>query len=292
MKLFSTPQDTKTYLEAQEQRRSRTRDNAQAALATCGGHKGGRGTRGGASPIVGNNESHNGETGRSDSTTSRRWSEEIDETHIPPKFREPIIKLFDEIRDPHTHLQAFQTHMYISGGNDALNCNYPPSPRSIRSFKDLATFFASQFVANKKKRLEVAGLFDVRQAKGETLKSYLAQFNNVTVRVNDPDQKFFVKAFQKGLRVGQFSDSLALRRPLSMEEIRARTEKHIEVKEDQAGRLEAERQSGTCETRLAQPTGQKGEHEYPSKLKENPPTFTPLCEKRCKYYTTFTIPAC
>ncbi|RDX65184.1 hypothetical protein CR513_56178, partial [Mucuna pruriens] len=144
--------------------------------------------------------------------------------------------------------------MYISEGNNRLSCKLFPgtlrgvamnwlatlSPRYIRSFSDIATSFASQFVANKVKRLEVAYLFDIRQNKGETLKSYLAQFNNVTIRVNDLDQKFFMKAFQKGLRVGQFNDSMALRKPLSMEETRTRVEKHIKVEEDQADRLEAE----------------------------------------------------
>ncbi|RDX98076.1 hypothetical protein CR513_19057, partial [Mucuna pruriens] len=145
------------------------------------------------------------------------FSEEIDETAIPQNFREVVIETFDRTQDPHTHLQAFQTQI------------------------DLATSFASQFAANKMKRLEVADLFDIRQNKGEALKSYLTRFNNATVRVSNPDQKIFVKAFQKGLRAGQFSDSLALRKPLSMKEIRSRVEKHIEVEEDQADRLKAER---------------------------------------------------
>ncbi|RDX92744.1 hypothetical protein CR513_25083, partial [Mucuna pruriens] len=107
-----------------------------------------------------------------------------------------------------------------------------------------ATSFASQFASNKMKHLEVADLINIKQNKGKTLKSYLTQFNNTTIRVNDPDQKIFVKAFQKGLSAGQFSNSLALRKPQSMKEIRARAEKHIEVEEDQADRLEAERQPG------------------------------------------------
>ncbi|RDY08998.1 hypothetical protein CR513_06708, partial [Mucuna pruriens] len=106
--------------------------------------------------------------------------------------------------------------------------------RTIRTFNDLASAFTSQFATNKTKQLEVADLFDIRQAKEESLKSYLARFNNATVRVNDPDPKFFIKAFQKGLRASPFSDSLALKRPSSMVEIRARAEKHIEVEEDQA----------------------------------------------------------
>ncbi|RDX70826.1 hypothetical protein CR513_49892, partial [Mucuna pruriens] len=74
---------------------------------------------------------------------------------------------------------------------------------------------------NKAKWLEVADLFDIKQMNGENLKGYLSRFNNAKVRVNNPDKKSFVKAFQKGLLVGQFSDLLALGRPSSMEEIRA-----------------------------------------------------------------------
>ncbi|RDX88249.1 hypothetical protein CR513_30187, partial [Mucuna pruriens] len=134
---------------------------------------------------------------------------EIDETTIPPNFREVVVEPFDGSQDPHAYLQAFQTQMYISGGNDRLSCKLFPGtlrgvamqwmatlpPKSIQTFKDLASSFLSQFAGNKVKRLEVADLFDIRQAEGESLKNYLARFNNATVRVDDPDQKFFVKAF-------------------------------------------------------------------------------------------------
>ncbi|RDX87837.1 hypothetical protein CR513_30634, partial [Mucuna pruriens] len=149
--------------------------------------------------------------------------------------------------------------MYISEGNDRLSYKLflgtlrgvamhwlaTLPPQSIRSFNDLATSFASQFATNKMKRLEVTDLFDIQHNKGEPLKCYLARFNNTTVKVNDPNQKNSVKAFQKGLRVDQFSDSLTLRNPLSMEEIRTQSEKHIEVEEDQVDRLEPKRQSNT-----------------------------------------------
>ncbi|RDY05218.1 hypothetical protein CR513_10969, partial [Mucuna pruriens] len=116
-------------------------------------------------------------------------------------------------------------------------------PRSIQTFKDLANSFLSQFAANKVKRLEVVDLFDIKKGEGESLKKYLARFNNATVRVDDPDQKFFVKAFQKGLRAGPFSDALALRKPTNMEEIRARAEKHVDMEEDQYERRKSERKA-------------------------------------------------
>ncbi|RDX61755.1 hypothetical protein CR513_59981, partial [Mucuna pruriens] len=122
--------------------------------------------------------------------------------------------------------------MYISGGNDKLSCKLFPGTlrgvamqwmttllaRTIRTFNDLASTFVSQFAANKAKKLEVADLFDVKQARGESLKNYIACFNNATV--------------SKGLRASPFSDSLALERSVSMEEIRMRAEKHVEVEED------------------------------------------------------------
>ncbi|RDX88457.1 hypothetical protein CR513_29943, partial [Mucuna pruriens] len=89
--------------------------------------------------------------------------------------------------------------------------------RFIRSVNDLAGSFVLQFMANKVKWLEVVDLFDIKQAKGESLKSYLARFNNATVR---------------GLLAGHFSNVLALRQSSSMEETRARTEKHVKAKED------------------------------------------------------------
>ncbi|RDY05675.1 hypothetical protein CR513_10461, partial [Mucuna pruriens] len=131
--------------------------------------------------------------------------------------------------------------MYISGASNQLSCKLFPGTLRAGSF-------VSQFAANKAKRLEVADLFNFKQGKGESLKSYLARFNNATVRVNDPDQKFFVKAFQKGLRAGPFCDALALRRPSNMDEICASSEKHIEVEEDQLQRAEPDRHGNSHAT--------------------------------------------
>ncbi|RDX74988.1 hypothetical protein CR513_45187, partial [Mucuna pruriens] len=94
------------------------------------------------------------------------------------------------------------------------------------------------------------------------------------------DQKFFVKAFRKGLRARQFNDSLTLRKPLSMEEIRTRAEKHIEVEEYQANQLEAKRQSGSCHTRPPSQGDQKGENKHPPKPKDYPLILTPLMQEK------------
>ncbi|RDX73338.1 hypothetical protein CR513_47076, partial [Mucuna pruriens] len=58
------------------------------------------------------------------------FNKEIDRNHIPPNFRELMMDPFDGTQNPHAHLQAFQTHMYISGGSDALN--YKLFPGTLR----------------------------------------------------------------------------------------------------------------------------------------------------------------
>ncbi|RDY04494.1 hypothetical protein CR513_11786, partial [Mucuna pruriens] len=50
------------------------------------------------------------------------FNEEIDRIPISANIRELVVDSFDDTQDPHAHLQAFQTQMYISGGNDALSC--------------------------------------------------------------------------------------------------------------------------------------------------------------------------
>ncbi|RDX91693.1 hypothetical protein CR513_26283, partial [Mucuna pruriens] len=214
------------------------------------------------------------------------FCKEIDETPIPLNFREVVVEPFDRTQDPYVYLQAFQTQIYISGGNDRLSCKIFPGTlrgvamqwmttlpaRSIKTFNDLARSFVSQFVANKVKKLE---------AEGESLKNYLARFNNSTVRVDDPDQKFLVKAFQKGLRTGLFSDALALRRPSSMEEIRARAEKYMEVEEDQLEWHKAEHGFDHKEERRPIQT-KEDKHLVPARTGDSTQHFTPLTEKRAQ----------
>ncbi|RDY04222.1 hypothetical protein CR513_12095, partial [Mucuna pruriens] len=60
----------------------------------------------------------------------RQQIAKIDEARIPPHFREILVDLFDETQDPHAHLQAFQTQMYISGGDDKLSCKLFPGTLS------------------------------------------------------------------------------------------------------------------------------------------------------------------
>lgn len=49
--------------------------------------------------------------------------------------------------------------------------------------------------------------------------------------MEDPDERFFVKAFMKGFKNGGFSELLSIWKPCTIYEVRARANKHIEVEE-------------------------------------------------------------
>ncbi|RDX58309.1 hypothetical protein CR513_62381, partial [Mucuna pruriens] len=100
-------------------------------------------------------------------------------------------------------------------------------PRSITSFSNLAAAFESQFATNKTKHLE--------------------SWSELMTHV----KKIFVKAFQKGLWVGPFSDSLTLSQPTNMTEIKAHVEKHVEAKEDKEDCLLAEKSMSSDGKKIA-----------------------------------------
>jgi len=77
-------------------------------------------------------------------------------------------------------------------------------------------------------------LFNVRQGQSESLRNYLAWFNECTIKVSNPNQELFVGAFQNGLRADQFNESLAQKPAYSMEEIISRAECYIKGEESNA----------------------------------------------------------
>ncbi|RDX63743.1 hypothetical protein CR513_57793, partial [Mucuna pruriens] len=123
-----------------------------------------------------------------------------------------------------THLTTPKTHRFtyklskckcISVGEmTSLAASYSLAHRE----GDLVVAFVSQFVASRAKQL----------------------------KVDDPDQKFFVKAFQKGLKAGLFSNSLALRKLASM------GNKHVESGEDKEDQLHVEREVPTMVKKVIQ----------------------------------------
>jgi len=93
---------------------------------------------------------------------------------------------------------------------------------------------SQQFSASRHRKVSSNSLFNVHQGKSESLRSYLARFNECTIKVSNPNQELFVAAFQNGLRAGQFNELLAQKPADSMEEVISRAEYYIKGKESNA----------------------------------------------------------
>ncbi|RDX92681.1 hypothetical protein CR513_25153, partial [Mucuna pruriens] len=112
---------------------------------------------------------------------------------------------FDGIQDPNVHLEAFQTQVYISDQDDAI---------STKLFLDTLRGVAMQWFVVCHLELSIPLM--------------ICQWSLCQFTANHAKRL-------------KFSDSFALRHPSSMGEIKARAEKHIEAKKDQADWIHAEK---------------------------------------------------
>lgn len=98
---------------------------------------------------------------------------------------------------------------------------------------------------------------DIKQGPGETLKAYLARFNENTIKVREPNQRTLLSASVKGVRSGSFNNSLEQWQPTSMDEVRRRAECYINGEEANAAKRESKAKEVENTSRVARPARQE-----------------------------------
>lgn len=118
------------------------------------------------------------------------YNAEIMAVPLPPKFKVPLVEMYDGSKDPGELLETFKAHMTLHRFSNEIVCwGFPltlkgaasgwfeaPQPGSIESFEELGRQFLTQFMASRRRRRLVAYLLIVKQLKDESLKTYLACF--------------------------------------------------------------------------------------------------------------------
>ena len=220
-------------------------------------------------------ESHHGEL---DDPEPQPLSTEIWDAPVPEGFKPPHLSTFDGKNDPMEHVTAFNTRMAVVGAPDSLKCKllagtftnaalrwYMNLPRfSILSYQDMTRKLTQQFSVSRHRKVPATSLFNVRQGHNESLRDYLARFNDTTIKVINPNQEVFVGAFQNGLRAGQFNESLAQKPADSMEEVIARAECYIKGEESNAEKKarDAKERANNPERRPYQPAAGRDRAPY------------------------------
>ncbi|GLT41805.1 hypothetical protein SLA2020_158450 [Shorea laevis] len=163
----------------------------------------------------------------------------------PPGFKIPQLETYDGTKDPDDHLHAFYSCMQAQNASDALMCKIFPStlrgnartsyyslpPRSISSYTEMASAFATKFSSRRLIRKTTSELMRVKQREGESLKNYMSRFNDAVLEVNSFDQAVGIAAVISGLNHERFRDSLIKRPATTFSEVNDRSLKFIIAEE-------------------------------------------------------------
>ncbi|GKV11548.1 hypothetical protein SLEP1_g22796 [Rubroshorea leprosula] len=163
----------------------------------------------------------------------------------PTGFRIPQLETYDGTKDPDDHLHAFYSCMQAQNASDALMCKIFPStlrsnartwyyslpPRSINSYTELASAFATKFSSRRLIRKTTSELMRVKQRDGESLKNFINRFNDAVLEVNSFDQAVGITAVISGLGRERFRDSLLKHPANTFSEVNDRSLKFITAEE-------------------------------------------------------------
>ncbi|XP_057418754.1 uncharacterized protein LOC130712960 [Lotus japonicus] len=167
----------------------------------------------------------------------------IAEVETPEHLKTLVLEPYSGNSDPKEHLVYFNTRMVIAGVIDAVKCKLLPSTfrksamtwfttLPTRSIAEFSTKFLSQFSASRSEQVTIAELLSVIQKEGETIKSYVSRFNEVSVHMEDLVPAVCVTTFKNDLCEGQLNGNLTRHPASSMVEIRQRAHNYILEEED------------------------------------------------------------
>ncbi|GKV39886.1 hypothetical protein SLEP1_g47587 [Rubroshorea leprosula] len=163
----------------------------------------------------------------------------------PIGFKIPQLETYDGTKDPDDHLHAFYSCMQAQNTSDALMCKIFPStlrgnartwyyslpPRSISSYTEMVSAFATKFSNRRLIRKTTTELMRVKQRDGESLKNYMSRFNDAVLEVSSFDQAVGIAAVISGLKHDRFRDSLIKHAATTFSEVNDRSLKFITAEE-------------------------------------------------------------
>ncbi|GKV35447.1 hypothetical protein SLEP1_g43710 [Rubroshorea leprosula] len=160
-------------------------------------------------------------------------------------FKIPQLETYDGMKDPNDHLHAFYSYMQAQNAFNALMCKIFPStlrgnartwyyslpPRSISSYTEMASAFATKFSNRRLIRKTTSELMRVRQRDRESLKNFMSRFNDAVLEVSSFDQAVGITVVISRLSHERFRDSLLKHPATTFSEVHDKSLKFITVEE-------------------------------------------------------------
>lgn len=162
----------------------------------------------------------------------------------------PEVAPFEGRTDPSEFLRVYETAIEAAGGDDstkaksitlalkgvALTWFFTITPRSVYAWEQLRDLVRNNFQGNYAEPKDAGHLFAVKQAPGETLRSFFRKFAEVKCQVGDVNETTVINAATCGLQKGPLSERLA-RKPIStVAELFDKMEEYARAEEDSTRR--------------------------------------------------------
>ena len=171
--------------------------------------------------------------------------EAIMEVSLSVPWINPTIEKYDDSLDPDDHVDAYMTKLNLYTTADELFCRVfhislkgttlnwftclPPF--SVYYFDTLVSKFSAQFVTSKFHHLTSLALINIQQERPETLRSFMDRFRKVAFDIRDLSLEGALHHLVTSLKPGPFSDSFFMQPAKSMDELRHRVAKFMQLKE-------------------------------------------------------------
>jgi len=182
------------------------------------------------------------------------------ETPPPEKWKMPTFDKYDGTTDPDNHMWVFMHQMMFHAVSDPIWCRvfstsltgealewFSELPTGcIDSFATLKARFSTQFAPLKPAILTVDNLVNIRQEDGESLRSYLDRYNQMSVKIKGLSDKIARHHFSYGLQPGVFADKISRKKSQTMEEMRERAAKFIQMEDMQEFRVKKREKEDTA----------------------------------------------
>jgi len=215
----------------------------------------------------------------------------------------PTFDKYDGTTNPDNHMRVFMHQMMFHAVSDPIWCRvfstsltgealewFSELPAgSIDSFATLKARFSTQFAPLKPAILTVDNLVNIRQEDGESLRSYLDRYNRMLVKIKDLNNEIARHHFSYGLQPGVFADKISRKKPKTMEEMRERAAKFIQMEDMQEFRVKKREKEDAAVPKIAprpnKPSTRPSERKAPRFT-----TYTPLAVPQLRFCRKPLVP--
>jgi len=218
------------------------------------------------------------------------------EMPLPEKWKISTFDKYDGTTNPDNHMRVFMHKMMFHAVSDPIWCRvfstsltgealewFSELPAgSIDSFSTLKARFSTQFAPLKPAVLTIDNLVNIRQEDGESLRSYLDRYNRMSVKIKDLSDEIARHHFSYGLQPGVFADKISRKKPKTMEEMRERAAKFIQMEDMQEFRVKKREKEDAAMAKPVAPRPNKPLSRSSEKKPLKFTTYTPLAVPRAR----------